>query len=106
MPGAGSEDASGQDARDELAEDVGEAEAAALEFVDQLFVVDAQEFQDRRLEVVDVDGVLDDVVAEVVAGAVRNSRLDAGAGEPEREGVGMMVAAPAGLVVDVALEEG
>ena len=37
---------------------VGQAEVAALESVRQPLVVDAEQVQDRRLEVVDVDGVL------------------------------------------------
>ena len=39
---------------------------AALEFVGQLQVIDAQEVQNRGVQVVDVDRVRDDVVAEVV----------------------------------------
>ncbi len=50
--------------------DVGQAEVAALEPVGQLRVVDAEQVQDRGLEVVDVDRVLGDVVAEVVGLAV------------------------------------
>lgn len=38
--------------------------------VGELFVVDAEQVQDNGLEVVSVDGVLDDVVAEVVGGSV------------------------------------
>ena len=36
---------------------VGQAEVAALELVGQPLVVDAEQVQDRRLEVVDVDRV-------------------------------------------------
>ena len=64
--------------------DVGQPVVAALEVVGQPFVVDAQEVEDRGLEVVDVDGVLGDVVAEVVGLAVGDAGLDAAAGEPDR----------------------
>src|SRR4051794_27477457 len=57
---------SGQDGLDDLAVDVGQAEVATLEAVGQARVVDAQEVQQRGLEVVDVDGVLDDVHRQVV----------------------------------------
>ncbi len=39
---------------------------AALELEGQLRVVDAQAVQDRGVQVVDVDRIADDVVAEVV----------------------------------------
>ena len=51
-------------------------------------MVDAQAVQDRGVQVVDVDRVLDDVVAEVVGLAVDDARLDAAAGEPDGEARG------------------
>ena len=45
------------------------------------------------MQVVDVDAVLDDVEAELVGLAERDARLDAAAGQPHGEGVGVMVAA-------------
>ena len=47
----------------------------------------------RGVQVVDVDPVLDDVEAEVVGLAERDARLDAAAGQPHGEGVGVVVAA-------------
>ena len=55
---------------DDLAVHVGQAEVAALEAVGQLGVVEAQQVQDRGVQVVDVDLVLDDVEAELVGLAV------------------------------------
>ena len=52
---------------------VGQPEVAALEAEGQAGVVEAQQVQDRRLQVVDVDRVLDDVVADLV-GAGRGCR--------------------------------
>ena len=72
---------------------VGQAEVAALELVRQLLVVDAHEVQHGGVEVVDVDGVLHDVVAVVVGLAVDESRLDAAARRPQREAAAMVVAA-------------
>ena len=63
MPG---EHTSGENFFDDLSTHVGEPEIAALETVGQAFVVDPQAVQNSRLEIVDVDGVLDDVVAVVV----------------------------------------
>ena len=46
--------------------DVGQAEVAAGVAVGEPLVVQAEQVQDRRLQVVDVDRVLGDVEAEVV----------------------------------------
>ena len=53
---------------------VGQAVVAALEAVGQLRVVEAEQVQDRGLQVVDVDLVLGDAEAEFVGLAVRDTR--------------------------------
>ena len=53
---------------------VGQAEVAAGVAVGQLLVVEAEQVQDRGVQVVDVDLVLDRVVAVVVGGAVDDRR--------------------------------
>src|SRR4051812_21380558 len=63
-----------QDPLDDRAEDVGEAVVAALVLVGQPLVVDAQEGEDRGVEVVDVDAVGGDAVAERVGRAVGEAR--------------------------------
>ncbi len=45
---------------------VGEAEVAALEAEGELLVVEAEQVQDRGVEVVDVDAVFDGAEAELV----------------------------------------
>ena len=96
---------------DHMPMDVGEAEAAALVLEDELRVIDAQQVQDRRLQIVDVDGaggegvfggierlavVVGDVVAVVVGAAVGDAGLDAAAGHPDGEAAGVVVAAVVG----------
>ena len=54
--------------------DVGQAEVAAGVVEGELLVVEAEQVEDRRLEVVDVDGVLGDVEAEVVGRPVGRCR--------------------------------
>src|SRR6187401_3188153 len=54
---------------------VGEAEVAAAVAVGQALVVDAHEVQNRRVQVVDVDLVLDGVPAEVVGGPIGEAAL-------------------------------
>mgnify|MGYP003541572192 CR=1 FL=1 len=70
-----------------------QAEIAALVAVGQPKVIDAEEVEDGRVEVIDVDGFLDRVVAELVGRAVDVPLLDARPGHPDREAVGVMVAA-------------
>ena len=55
--------------------DVGQPEVAALEAEGQLGVVEAEQVQDRRLQVVDVDAVLDRREAELVGLADDLARL-------------------------------
>ena len=62
--------ASRQQVADHVAGDVGEAEVAAAEAIGQPLVVDAEQVQDGGVQVVDVDRVRGDVVAEVVGRAV------------------------------------
>ena len=56
-------------------------------------MIDPQQLQHRRVQIVDVDGILDDVVAEVVGAADGDAGAHAAAGEPHREGARMVVAA-------------
>ena len=80
--------------------DVGEAVLAALEFIGELGVVDAELVKESRVKVVDVDGLLvvfggvgfdgcavlvDEGVAEVIGLSEGGAWLDAAAGSPEGE---------------------
>src|ERR1043165_1400811 len=56
----------------------GELGVEALVAVGQALVVEAELVEDRRVEVADVDGILDDVVAEVVGLAVDVALVHAG----------------------------
>src|SRR5262245_21342546 len=82
-----------------------EPEVAPLEAVGEPLVVDAEEVQKGRLEVVDVDRVFGHAHPQFVRFAITDAGLHPAASHPEREGVGMMVAAPLGAIVQVALQE-
>src|SRR3954467_3520727 len=82
-----------QEFPDDLAADVGEPEVAPLEAVGQPGGVEAEQGEDRGVQVGHVDAVLDGVEAEAVGAAEGQARLDAAAGQPHREAVGVMVAA-------------
>ena len=49
---------------------VGQSEMPALKFEGQPLVVDTQALQDRGVQVADMNRILDDIVAEIVGGAV------------------------------------
>src|SRR5262245_9629326 len=56
-------------------------------------MVEAQQLKHCRMEIADVNGVLDDIVTEVVRLAVDGPTLDAAAGHPHREAARMMIPA-------------
>src|SRR5262249_14862823 len=87
---------SGENALHHLAGDVGQPHVAAAEPVGQPLVVDAQQVQHGRVQVVHLHLVLDRVEAVLVSGAVDHAPLDAAAGQPHREAVGAVI--PAGGV--------
>src|SRR5262249_19125470 len=78
---------------DPRAGNVGQAEVAALELVRQLQVVESEQVQDRRVQVVDVDRLFGDVPAQLVGLAEHLAALDAAAGHPQRERERVVVAA-------------
>ena len=81
-----------------LAGDVGEPEFSTVVTVREFGVVEADEVQDRRVQVVDRHAVFDRVVAELVGLAVAESAFDTAARHPHRESIRMMIAAGIGLV--------
>jgi hypothetical protein len=55
-------------------------------------VIQPEQMQDRGLQVVDVNFVFHDVVAEFVGGAQGDSFLDASPGQPDRKCSRVMIA--------------
>ena len=97
---------SGQDRLHHVAMDIRQAEIAALEAVGQPFVVETQQVQDRRLEVVDVDLVLDPGEAHLVGLAEREPTLHPATGQHDAEAVGIVVAPEDGAARGAAFAEG
>lgn len=73
--------------------DAGELLVEALIFEGELVVVDSELVKDGGVEVADVDGVLGDVVAEVVGLAIDFATFDAAASHPHGEGARVVIAA-------------
>src|SRR5438128_62239 len=76
-----------QDALHEVPRYIREAIVPTLEFEGQSFVIDSQEMENRRLQIMGIDGIGDDVVAEFIGLPEGRPAIDAGAGHPDREGI-------------------
>jgi len=63
-----------------MAVHIGQAKVSALELVGQSRVIDAKLLQNRCVQVVNMDLVCNDVVAQLVSRAVGNARPNAAAG--------------------------
>ena len=61
---------SGEDRCDDVPENIGEAEVAALKLVCQTRVIDAEQMQHRGVQIVHVHGIFDGAIAKFVGGAV------------------------------------
>src|SRR5262245_49840268 len=82
-----------QDFADDVAVDVGQPALDAVVVDAQPLVVEAEEVQNGRVEVVDCRDVFDCLVAELVGRTVAEWDFDAGAGEPDGEALRVVVAA-------------
>jgi hypothetical protein len=91
---------SSEDLAHDLAVEVGEPEVALGVAVGQPGVVEAEEVEDRGVQVGDVDRLLDGQVAEFVDGVLDVSAADAAAGQPDLEAPVVVIAAHTGLAVD------
>ena len=78
---------------DHLAVYVRQTEVAAGVAVGQPLVVEAQQVQNRRVQVVDAGRLVDGLEAEVIGGAVNRAAAHAAAGHPHAEAVRVVVAA-------------
>src|SRR5215471_8113337 len=77
----------------DVAGNVGETEIAAAVTIGKFLVVDSQQIQNRRVNIVNMSGFFDGFEAELVSSAVNHPALDRAAGEPHREPEGIMIAA-------------
>src|SRR5512144_2374883 len=74
-----------------LAAHIRKAEVPSLELVSQAGVIQAEQMQNRGLQVVNVNLVLNDVVSEFISGTQRDALLDAGPGQPDRKRSRMVI---------------
>lgn len=76
---------------------IAQPEIASAEEVGEVFGHDSELVLHGGPEIVDAEAVFDGVVAEIVSGAVAEAGLEAAAGDPEAEAVGIVVATIAAL---------
>ena len=81
-------------------DDAGQALVESAVVVGQLFVVEAHEVEDGGVEVANVVSVDDGLVAKFVGLAVIGSCVDAAAGHPIGEALGIVVAASVAALID------
>src|SRR6185369_18019597 len=77
---------------DDLAVHIGQAKMAALKFEGQTFMIDAEQVQNRRLQIENADRVGDGVVAEIIRLAHHQSAFRAAARQPHHEIARVMIA--------------
>src|ERR1051326_4236781 len=71
---------------------IGEPEIAALKTISELGMVKAEQVQDRRVQIVNMDLVPGGVKPELVRLAQGKTRLHAAASQPHAEAIRMMIA--------------
>ena len=74
-----------------------EPDVESLVFYREALVVDAEQVQQRCIEVANVNRLVDNIVAEVVGFAVNGSALHSGSGHPDTEATRVVVATVVGL---------
>ena len=81
-----------QDFVDYFAVHVGEAEISPLKAECQSLVINSQASQDRGVQIVYVDRILNDVVAVVIRRAIADTGLESAAGDPHGKTAAVMIA--------------
>ena len=70
---------------------VGQAIVTPLEFVGELGVIDTELVKNGGMQIVHVDGLVHDVVAEVIRSAIGDTRFDTAACHPDREAAWVVI---------------
>src|SRR5262245_46931229 len=78
---------------DDVTVDVGETEVAAGVTEGEFFVIETEQRQNRRVQVVHVDIVLDGLETEFVRGAIHATAAHTAAGQPHGEAIMIVIAA-------------
>lgn len=71
--------------------DIGKSKSATLVLIGQAFMIDSHQVQDHGVEIMYVNTVFDDVVAELIRLAQADSRFDAAPGYPRGKASRMII---------------
>ena len=82
---------SGQNTLNDLTVNVSQAEMTALELEGELLMVQSQAVKHSGVEVMDVDRILHNIVAEVVGLSVDDPGLNSASGHPQSETAPMVI---------------
>lgn len=77
---------------DHMAVHIGQAALDAVVIKAQLLMIEAEQVQRGRMQVVAVAGILGSFESQVIARAITRTAFDAAAGQPRGEGAGIVVA--------------
>lgn len=84
---------------------VGESELTALVPVSESLVINAEQVQDRCLPIVNVDGVFDDIIAEVIRLPIGDAGFNTAANHPGAVGRTEVITAVPVFFGDIALDK-
>src|SRR4051794_20917510 len=96
--------ASGDDLFHDVAVDVGQAEVAAGVAVGEALVIEAEQMQDRRVQVVYTRRLFDGLESEIVGRPVNRAAANSTAGQPDAEPVMVVVSPKLRLAVAAQLD--
>src|SRR5437667_10897681 len=83
----------GEDGFDNFTADIGQTKIAALRAISQLFVIDTQEAEHGRVQIMDMDRVINSIVTQFVGTAISHAAFDARTSHPDREAFDMVITA-------------
>src|SRR5258706_5331382 len=83
----------GHDGFDDASVDVGQAEVAAIVAIGQFFVVETEEPQNRGVQIMDVDLVLDSASAKFVRRTISHSAFHSATRHPHAASAAIVIAA-------------
>src|ERR1043165_8569874 len=84
---------SNKDSLYNLAMDVGQTVMPALETIGQSLVINPEAIKNRRLQIMHMNRVLDNVEGEIIGLAVGDPRLDSTTSQPDGKAFAMVIAA-------------
>src|SRR5215510_8643160 len=82
--------------------DIRQPEIAPLKSIGELCMIEAEQFEERRVQVVYMNSISNRVESEFVGLADCHAGFDSPTGEPDRKGLVVMIAAEAAIRIGIA----